>query len=81
MKIFEVNLTTTIVVVAKDQKEAAELAKYVNLHEDNSPTVDSMHPITKLSELSGGWDGDCIPWGDEGNPEAKPLNELLENDL
>jgi hypothetical protein len=81
MKIFEVNLTNTIVVVAKDEKEAIELAQYVNRHEDNSPTVESAYPITKLSELNGGWDGDCIPWGEEGNPESKPLNRLLENDL
>jgi hypothetical protein len=81
MQIFEVNITNTIVVVAKDKKEAAELAEYVNRHEDNSPVVDSIHPITKLSELSGGWDGDCIPWGEVGSPESKPLNRLLENDL
>jgi hypothetical protein len=75
MPIFKVELELTMIVEA----DSAELAEAIALKEAKNEELSFIAccNITHLSELSGGWDGSCLPYGGD---EKTCLYEILIHD-
>jgi len=79
MTIYNVTLTleTTVVVVADDPEHAIDVARdnARRAIEDapDGPEFDVSGEVTSERNLRDGWDGDCIPYGGDGNTRIKDL--------
>ena len=88
MKAYMVEITTHAVVMADDEAHAyavAETYKRDALHDDLDPRIEIEGEVAHVEQLGHGWDGECIPYGGDGNTrlsallttntEAKPSGE------
>jgi hypothetical protein len=76
MKLYMVEVTTYAVVMARDEIHALNVAdayKRDIFGDDPSPNIDVDRAIEKLSDLKHGWDGECIPYGGDGNTRLADL--------
>lgn len=79
MPIFNVDIdvSLSIVVEAEDEDHAWDIA--LDDHRDALRELEPnlqicvMGEARKLSQLKPGWDGDCIPYGGDGNTRLKDL--------
>lgn len=80
MKLYMVDITTHIVVAAHDKDHALDVARDCRrdaISDDMDPQIDVGREVTKLQDLEDGWDGECIPYGGDGNTRLAEL--LLPN--
>ena len=77
-----VQLDMVMVVEAEDDDEAKQIGRENWLEAvrdaDERPTVQVTGDVTSLRHLREGWDGECIPYGGDGNTRLKEL--LAPND-
>ena len=79
MPIYAVEITTIAVISAKDETHAVDVAYRLSgqiFNEDPSPRIEVDGEVKSLGELRHGWDGECIPYGGDGNTR---LHDLLPN--
>lgn len=77
MKLYSVELKVIAVVEAEDENEAiqaAEDGKREIFGDVDGPDITVLSEVESLSDLTDGWDGDCIPYGGDGNTR---IHELL----
>ncbi|MCY1540419.1 hypothetical protein D9M68_760580 [compost metagenome] len=76
MPIFQIEYEFSAVVQADSLEDAEAAARSVwrEAAHDHTPDFKSIEPVQRLSELSGGWDGKCLPYNGDG---ATRLEELL----
>lgn len=75
-KFYEVEITTRAVVQASDEEEARRIATSEQsniLQDDPWPEMNVVREVRTLKDLSNGWDGDCIPYGGDGNAYLSSL--------
>lgn len=73
---YMVKVTTFAVVVARDERHALEVAsasKREIFRDDDEPEIAVLWPITKTHNLPGKWDGECIPYGGDGDTNLEDL--------
>lgn len=76
MKPFLVEITTVAVVIADDEVHAESVAvdlKRDICGEDPSPSISVDTTALTLASLPHGWDGECLPYGGDGNTRLKDL--------
>ena len=76
MKPYLVEITTYAVVMADDESHAYAVAnsyKRDALGDDPDPRIEIECEVTKLTDLAHGWDGECIPYGGDGNTRLTDL--------
>jgi hypothetical protein len=76
MKPYKLTMKTTVVVMASDARHAFQVAKE-NRREielDSELEPDIAYPVGSLADLPGKWDGECLPYGGDGET---PLKNLL----
>jgi len=70
MKPYMVEVTTFAVVMARDERHALKVAN-ANLRDifgdDPNPGIEVHGAVETLNNLQHGWDGECIPYGGDGN--------------
>ena len=71
IKLYEVELKTHIVVAATSKEDALQKSNSTVMQRDvirdSALEVDVQREITQLAKLPYGWDGECIPYGGDGN--------------
>ncbi len=70
LKAFPVEVTTIAVVMAKDMDHAVQVAKSNHrdiCSDDPHPRFTARLPLSKAEDAGHGWDGNCIPYGGDGN--------------
>lgn len=75
-KFYEVEITTTAIVQADDEDSArrtAELDQSTVMNDDPYPNVNVVREVRSLKDLPSGWNGDCIPYGGDGNAYLSSL--------
>ena len=81
MKAYMVEITTHAVVMADDEAHAyvvAERYKRDAFHDDQNPRIEIEGEVAHVEQLDHGWDGECIPYGGDGNTRLSAL--LTPND-
>lgn len=79
MPIFNViaTMTTAMVVVADDEDHAWQVAQEhaQRAFEDANEPVQThvTGEANRLQHLRSGWDGDCVPYGGDGNTRLRDL--------
>lgn len=76
MGLYRVELTVVAVIEADDEIDAitaAEDDKREIFGDANDPEISVCGEVTKLADLTDGWDGDCIPYGGDGNTRIREL--------
>ena len=73
-KFYEVEIKTTVVVLAEDEIDAYSRARedMSEIKSDTDFDVDVIKDLTGET-LPTGWDGMCIPYGGDGNVRIKDL--------
>lgn len=73
----EVTFRSTMVVVADDEDDARSVARadaFNSLRDaDERPDVNVRGEVTSEEDLRDGWDGDCLPYGDDRNTCLRDL--------
>lgn len=73
----EVTIATTLVVEAADANDAYFVAKdsIQQAIKDAPPQTDIFvrGQVSSEQDLSAGWDGDCLPYGGDGNTRLREL--------
>lgn len=75
-KLYQVEITTIAVIVAEDEEHALEIAQddaRQIFSDDCNPSIELDREITNCAELRHGWDGECIPYGGDGNTRLKAM--------
>lgn len=70
MKAYMVKITTHAVVMAEDEAHAyvvAGIHKHEALDDDLNPRIEIEGEVAHVEQLNHGWDGECIPYGGDGN--------------
>lgn len=76
MKAYMVEITTHAVVMADDEAHAytvAENYKRDAFHDDPNPRIEIESEVVRIEQLDHGWDGECIPYGGDGNTRLDAL--------
>ena len=76
MKPYMVEITTYGVVMAEDETHAHQVAdsyKREIFGDDWNPRIEVGGAVVKVDDLSHGWDGECIPYGGDGNTTLAAL--------
>lgn len=78
----ELTMTTHAVVVADDEDHAYDVAEEnaKRAFDDDysaTPRISINAEVSNASNLKHGWDGDCVPYGGDGNTK---ISKLLEAD-
>lgn len=76
MRLYQVEITTIAVIAADDKAHALAIAEsdaWQIFSDDCSPRIELDREVTSLCELRHGWDGECIPYGGDGNTRLKAL--------
>ncbi|QHS09033.1 hypothetical protein [Sinimarinibacterium sp. NLF-5-8] len=76
MKAYMVEITTYAVVMAEDEGHAERVAtdyRHDALGDDWNPRIEVEREVTRLEDLDHGWDGQCIPYGGDGNTRLSAL--------
>lgn len=79
MKPYMVEIRTYGVVMAEDESHARSVAddyKRDIFNDDWNPSIDVDGEVVSVEKLGHGWDGECIPYGGDGNTR---LNALVPN--
>jgi hypothetical protein len=69
MKPYAVEVSFTMIVMAEDQEHARNIAdstKREAIYDEPNPDLNVSGPITDVRQLRGGWTGDCVPYGGDG---------------
>lgn len=77
VKPYMAKITTYGVVMAEDEAHAHQVAdSYMReiFSDDGNPRIEIDGEVVKVEDLANGWDGECIPYGGDGNTR---LGELL----
>ena len=76
MAFYTVELSTTVVVVADNSDDAFRKARssQSSICSDTDMYIDVGAEIRSLAQLPSMWDGECIPYGGDGNSR---LHDLL----
>ena len=79
----EVTMTTHVVVVADDEAHAYDVAEQnaKRAFDDDymeTPRISLNGKVSNASNLKHGWDGDCVPYGGDGNTRISKLLEAVE---
>lgn len=73
----EVNVKLHLVVQANDERQARHVAdeewEEAIRDETPDPSIHVTGEVTELKQLVNGWDGDCIPYGGDGNTRLREL--------
>lgn len=78
MKLYKVEVTYEIVMLAESREQAEQDAPYIIRNEDDStPNADATE-ITAEAELPGEWDARCLPFGTREKPE-RTIGQILVN--
>lgn len=76
-KLYRIELTTSIVVVADTARDALDVATNTSTQRDivRDAALEAGFPVEVFSpsELPEGWDDDCIPYGGDGNTRIAEL--------
>lgn len=85
MKPYAVEVSFTMIVMAEDETEAYHVADE-NAREawgdTQSPDYMVLNPVTSEEQLKfRGWDGNCIPYGGDGDTRLKDIIANLEPEL
>jgi len=75
-KFYQVEITTNAIIQAADEKSAHLLAEREACEiagDDPYPGVSIVREVKTIKELPHGWDGDCIPYGGDGNANLSML--------
>ena len=76
-KLYRIELTTDIVVVADSDGDALVIATNTSTQRDvvRDAALEAGFPVevSSPSELPDGWDDDCIPYGGDGNTRISEL--------
>lgn len=76
MKPYMVEITTYGVVMAEDESHAHQVAdsyKREIFSDDWNPRIEVDGAVVKVEDLGHGWDGECIPYGGDGNTTLAAL--------
>ncbi len=76
MKLYMVEITTYGVVMAEDESHAHQVAdsyKRDIFSDDWNPRIEVDGAVLKVDDLRHGWDGECIPYGGDGNTTLAAL--------
>jgi len=76
MKLYTIEITSIAVIAAEDEACALEIASNIRdqiFFDDANPRIESNGENKTLDDLSHGWDGECIPYGGDGNTRIKDL--------
>ena len=76
MGLYRVELTVVAVVEADDEIDAitaAEDDKREIFGDSDGLEITVWGEVTKLEDLTDGWDGNCIPYGGDGNTSIREL--------
>ena len=76
MKAYMVEITTHAVVMADNEAHAyvvAESYKRDAFHDDPNPRIEIEGEVAHVEQLDHGWDGECIPYGGDGNTRLSAL--------
>lgn len=76
MKPYMVEITTYGVVMAEDEVHAHQVAdsyKREIFGDDWNPRIEVDGAVVKVEDLAHGWDGECIPYGGDGNTKLADL--------
>lgn len=76
MKLFAIEIKTAAMIAAEDAEQALEIAERDARQifgEDGSPTIELDSEIKSIGSLPNGWDGECLPYGGDGNTRLKDL--------
>jgi hypothetical protein len=76
VKLYEVEITTIAVIAADDESHAQQIAESEArqiFSDDLSPRIKLDGEVKSLDRLQQGWDGECIPYGGDGNTRLKDL--------
>lgn len=79
MPIFNVTVTmeTTLVVIAEDENHAWEVARENARRDfddaDEAPQIHVTGEVKSAEHLRDGWNGDCVPYGGDGNTRLRDL--------
>ena len=72
-----VQLDMVMVVEAEDDDQAKQIGREnwseAVIDADVRPTVQVTGDVTSLRHLRDGWNGECIPYGGDGNTRLKEL--------
>lgn len=55
-----------------------DMCEYASLEDNQPPVFTKPKLVTVLSDLPGGWDGGCVPWG--GGPDDWTCREILNGE-
>jgi hypothetical protein len=81
MKIFAVRISTVAIIVADTEEEAIDIAveEETNIFSAGGCEHEAPQIVSSQAELAAhGWDGECIPYGGDGNTRLKSLFALVE---
>ena len=76
MKPYQVEITTIAIVMAEDEAHALQVTEseaHAIFSDDPNPRIEIDGEVTDLAKMSHGWDGECIPYGGDGNTRLKDL--------
>ncbi|MGD9671683.1 MAG: hypothetical protein AB7U75_21995 [Hyphomicrobiaceae bacterium] len=76
MAFYMVEITTYAVVMADDESHAHSVAddfKREICSDDWNPRIEVDGAVVKVEDLRHGWDGECIPYGGDGNTTLAAL--------
>jgi hypothetical protein len=80
LKPYAVEVSFTMIVMAEHEAHAQIIAdsKYREaVHDEPNPDLDVSGPITDVSQLTGGWTGNCVPYGGDGETELADIIAAL----
>lgn len=65
MKLFAVNVVTSMVVWASDETQAKKVALQNVRGEEDARVAGDVTPVVRLEDLPGGYEAVHLPWGRE----------------
>lgn len=80
MKLYKVEVTYEIVMLAESREKAEQDAPYIVRNEDDSTPNTDATEIKSESELPCEWDKNCLPFGAIEKPQ-RTIGQILEKTL
>lgn len=82
-KLYQVEITVLAVVAADDETHAWQVAdsyKRDIMSDDPDPCIEVDVEVKKLADMRHGWDGECIPYGGDGNTRIGAILAAQQSD-
>lgn len=75
LKPYKLVMKTTVVVMANNARHAEMIARENRreIERDSELEPGIAFPVNSLADLDDSWNGDCIPYGGDGNTRLKDL--------